>query len=543
MISFSNKRIIFFVFLSLFVTGIYFSADFGISWDENWHRKRGKENIAYISRVLGINDILQVPENIKNPQIGVGGYGPIFEIFCILAEKSFSAKDGKAIYELRHKINFSFYFISIIIFYLFLKKFFKSPKIAFIGALFYLLSPRILAHGFFNSKDSIAQAILACAIFPLFLTFKRKSIKMSLIAGVLIGIATTIRLPIIYLPCLFLFFIFITNFFYGSLLEKKTKNFKTSLCFLITTILSIYIFFPELWEAPIKNFLLIFDNLNHHPWTGNNLYLGELFQPSNVPWHYIPVWIIVTTPITFLFFFITGIIKSFLNIISLKTKNNLFHIFMFAGFIVPILAIIFLKAHLYNGWRHLFFIYPYMVFFMVIGFFSIYDWLCSIFSWNNSKILYSLILITFLNPLIFVIKSHPNQQVFFNKFAGSHPLDNFEGDYWAVSMRHALDWIVENDPNESVNVLSVWNVAAKNNRMLEDKHRHKINYFRLSSYPADNNQNNKSPKNNNIEYPTNYFITNSRLEKEGFTPKNKNEVFGVFSANLKLWSVHKTNER
>ena len=164
---------------------------------------------------MGVNDILQVPEHTKNPQIGVGGYGPIFEIFCILTEKLFSINDGKKIYELRHKINFSFYFIGVIIFYLFLKRIFKSPEFAFIGSLFYLLSPRILAHGFFNSKDSIAQAILACAILPLYLTFKNKSFKMSIIAGVLVGIAITIRLPIIYLPFLFIYIYFVNRFFFG----------------------------------------------------------------------------------------------------------------------------------------------------------------------------------------------------------------------------------------------------------------------------------------------------------------------------------------
>ena len=208
------------------------------------------------------------------------------------------------IYELRHKINFSFYFIGVIIFYLFLKRIFKSPEFAFIGSLFYLLSPRILAHGFFNSKDSIAQAILACAILPLYLTFKNKSFKMSIIAGVLVGIAITIRLPIIYLPFLFILFTLLTDFFLGSPFKKKTRNFKILLCFSLATISSVYLFFPELWQAPIRNILLMFNNLKHHPWTGNTLYLGKLTQPSDVPWHYIPVWIIVTTPITFLFFLV-----------------------------------------------------------------------------------------------------------------------------------------------------------------------------------------------------------------------------------------------
>ena len=38
----SNKNLINIAFLSLFSFGIYFARDFGISWDEPWHRNHGK---------------------------------------------------------------------------------------------------------------------------------------------------------------------------------------------------------------------------------------------------------------------------------------------------------------------------------------------------------------------------------------------------------------------------------------------------------------------------------------------------------------------
>ena len=49
----SNKNLINIAFLSLFSFGIYFARDFGISWDEPWHRNHGKSTIAFIARLLG----------------------------------------------------------------------------------------------------------------------------------------------------------------------------------------------------------------------------------------------------------------------------------------------------------------------------------------------------------------------------------------------------------------------------------------------------------------------------------------------------------
>ena len=155
-----------------------------------------------------------------------------------------------------------------------------------------------------------------------------------------------------------------------------------------------------------------------------------------------------------------------------------------------------------------------------------------------------LVLITFTYPLYFIFSSHPNQQVYFNKFAGPDPLENFEGDYWAVSMRQAVDWIVENDPRENINVLSPINIAAKNNVMLDKKFRKKLNFIPIEPRISKNKMKGNdqtSTKNNDFRSSINYFITNSRLEKEGFTLTNKNEVFSVKSGHLKLWSVYRVN--
>ena len=63
-------------------------------------------------------------------------------------------------YLLRHKINFSIYFLGVYLIYLFSKELFKNRYIGFLTSMFYFLHPRLFAHGFYNGKDSIAQALV-----------------------------------------------------------------------------------------------------------------------------------------------------------------------------------------------------------------------------------------------------------------------------------------------------------------------------------------------------------------------------------------------
>ena len=426
-------------------------------------------------------------------------------------------------------------------FYLFLRKVFDSQLFGFLGAMFYFLSPRLFANGFYNPKDSVSQAVLACSLLPLYLAYKNKSKKMSLIAGVLLGIAVSIRLPIFYLPCLFILLLNYKSFKKGWLFKVEDQFKTVKILFAVSTITSVFVFFPVLWEAPLSNLKIIFNNLNKHPWKGNNLFMGELISASNLPWYYIPIWILITTPLSFVLFFLAGIFKSFKNIINSKARENLFYIFMLAGLFIPIVSVIILKSNLYNGWRHLYFVYPFMAFFMTFGFQSIFKRLSLIFSYEYKKILLMLVFITFTNPIYFIFQTHPNQQVFFNKLAGSNPLKDFEGDYSAIGTFQAIDWIIKNNNKPKINVSSPLNAASKGNALLNRKDREKLNFLAIEPIDESDkfeNDNILIPNNENFSTTSNYLITNSRLEMEGFSKHNKSEVFNVSSGSMKLWTIY-----
>ena len=77
-ISLDDKNLINIIFISLLSIGIYFARDFGISWDEPFHRNHGKSTLAFIAKLFGIDKILGNFEHVPDPD--VYGYSAFFEM-------------------------------------------------------------------------------------------------------------------------------------------------------------------------------------------------------------------------------------------------------------------------------------------------------------------------------------------------------------------------------------------------------------------------------------------------------------------------------
>ena len=143
----------------------------------------------------------------------------------------------------------------------------------------------------------------------------------------------------------------------------------------------MFIFFgPYLWESPVEGILNSLKTFSGFGWNNYVFYLGDYIKATNLPWHYIPVWIFVTMPIFYLIFFISGLIKityDFIkNILSLDegpdkkiwiSINQKKDFFIFSFFITPIFLVILLNSTLYTGWRHLYFVYPTLIYILALG--------------------------------------------------------------------------------------------------------------------------------------------------------------------------------
>ena len=496
----NEKFFVNFFFITYFIIGFFLTKDYGIAFDEDTQRDLGQNRIDYIKsfflKIFGNAQSSDVEVKIKHPE-----YGVLFEVFALWVEKILNVTESRYQFFLRHYLIFFTSFIGSIFFYFLALKRFSSWKIALLGTVFLITSPRIFASGFFNSKDIIFMYFFIINTFfaIIFLEKPNKfnSIMLSFVSALCIGVSVRG----IILTILVLYFLWIKSL-------RKDYNFKiinSVLTLFLSLIFFIVLFWPSLWENPINNFtnsMTIFWNYDHDQF---NFYLGS-FVPAQVNhWHYIPLWICITTPLLIITLFVYGFLLSirriFCRLIKIESKVDLndlwrgFSEFQDLIFVILVFAPIFLtivfKSTLYTGWRHLYFIYPFIVLIGLNALRIIYLRLHLIKAQNIKRILNLIISIFIISNFFWIYKNHPFQNNYFNFFAGDKPHNNFEVDYWGLSNRFVLEKILNDDDKQiiAVSAISVTSLAHNFN-ILTEKQKKRIRYskdLKSSDYIINNN--------------------------------------------------------
>ena len=114
--------------------------------------------------------------------------------------------------------------------------------------------------------------------------------------------------------------------------------------------------------------------------------------------------------------------------------------------LLPVAASMVGHSNLYNGWRHLYFVYASVI---VLASASL-AWL-----WNRKqRWLRGLLAVAVAANLIyyagFIAVNYPNEYAYFNVLAGPHPEENYDADYWLFSCQEALEAIMKQDPHATV---------------------------------------------------------------------------------------------
>ena len=449
-------------FLIIFVIGSIVFSDYGISIDEDNSRVNGFVTLKYILELFNFNLVSKVENTINIPDIHSyfeQGNGVVFELPLSLIEILFNLKDPREIFLLRHYCTFLIFFVSLIYLFKIINYRHNSIFFGIIGVLFLILSPRIFSQSFYNSKDIVFMSLNIINLYYGINYLKNSSFKNCIIFSFFTGLLVGTRLLGIYLPFLIIFFKYI-QILRSSYIKKKEV---LSLIFLILFILIfIYLFWPYLWEDPIKYFSAAFKKLANIPVGIHTLFLGNYIQVEYVPWYYTIVWIFITTPITYLIFFLIGfyfilkrIIARLIKIDEKKEYNDLWRgenekidILIFLNFFIPIFSTIILHSTLLTGWRHLYFIYPSLIIMSVHGITIFKLFLLK----KKLKYLVSLILISLLPTINWMYKNHPHQYVFFNSIYKKNFDKYFVMDYWlSKRAKDYVELIFEEKKNQNFN--------------------------------------------------------------------------------------------
>lgn len=441
----NNEKLYLFTLVIFFVVGILNVKNYGISWDEQSSRAIGFINGRYIFEVFFGNENLKnfinffdlnfFDEFLKSEKYlfndyAEKAYGPGFELPMAIIELLSNSNNSKEIFMLRHSVNFIIFNISLIFFYRFLKIKLNSNFHAFLGCCLLALSPRIFAHSFYNSKDIIFLSYFIIANYYGYKFFlDRKSFKNISFFSISLALTSAVR-P---LGLILLFFYLFLNFIKNR--EVITKH---NFILIFSSFLFLYIFWPYLWSNPIKNFYEAFFYFSKIPWTGNVFFLNELIDANNLPFYYLPTWILITTPeiiIALLFFSSFILLKKFYTVKFKNTDLQEDILFVVFFLVIPISLNIFLKTILFDGWRHLYFIYPFIILLSLSS-------LKYLLKKSLIKIIEIIICINIIFLVFWNISNNPYQYLYFNKLIiGKNSIEMFEKDYWGISNKQLIEHI------------------------------------------------------------------------------------------------------
>jgi hypothetical protein len=519
-----KKNYIIFFFIIFLVIGINIHKDYGVYWDEEIQIQIAEDNLNYINnKIKNFN----YKNDTKYPE-----YGIIFEVPVTKLSQLLNISNKSEQIYFRHLCVFLVFFTSCIFFYLIILERFKSSLIGIILTTILITTPRIFADSFYNSKDLVFLSLMIINFYFAINFIKNPTYKSSVLFGLSTAISICSRINGIIIPVLFFFFIFI-KYLRNDYNKKLIKFHVIAVFFLI--IFTIF-FWPFLWEKPLENFTKTFVIFKKYNINIFSLYDGSFINNKTMPWNYSLTWISITTPIAYLAYIILGFSIFFKRILKrllkINEKNNyqdlwrgnneLFDLMAFSTVFISIFSIIIFNSVVYNGWRHLYYIYPFMLF--IAGLSIKYLFIKKKNKNINNFFIFSIILSVFFN-INWLIKNHPFQYAFFNNFAGKNVHKNYEIDYWGISNKFALEKILKDSNKNTIKVSNVSDTSLIANINSLPNNKKKIEY-------EQNFNNTDYIINNNFFLDGNYFRTDK-------IPKNFIKFFDITVDNNIVLSILK----
>ena len=392
---FNHKKVTIIFFLFIFLLGFKNVKNFGISYDEPEYRNQGLIVLNYLGTKFfpKLTNKISEERNLNFAKLSEyhstnqNNYKFHNTIFAAIEYLFYEKDEKRTKYLFRHYLNYAFNFLSLIFFYKVLRISY-SRFYSLFGVCLFLTSPKILPD-FINSPNDIwLLTSLMISYYYSRVFFEKNKFKYLIFFSIFLCLAINIRFIALYLLAIFLFFYFI--------LEKNKPKFLINSIFAIILIYIISIFItPQLWINPLNFFNLFLNQLSFNPIDPKIMFLGELIDSSSLPWFYILLWIIISTPTLILFCFIIGNIFLLINsknFFEFKNKELIICYLDLLMLFIPLLAFIIFRPSIFNGWRHFYFIYPY---FLLIAIFGITQIIKLNFRKDiMTKIKYILILIT-----------------------------------------------------------------------------------------------------------------------------------------------------
>jgi hypothetical protein len=414
----------------------------GVSWDEEISRNNGLVNYAYV--VHGDPALLSHDDR---------DYGVVFELPLVALEKMLGLEHYHSIYLLRHYLTFSLFLLSLAFLFKLLSDLGLSRPLCLLGVILLFLSPRIFAQAMYNSKDIPFLSVYIIGYYQALRSLRAPSLRNFILLGMASAVLINLRIMGVLLPLSFALVVLLQPLFQATSSWSYRDRGLGLLALGLSTSITLYACWPYLWSDPFVHFSEAFANMAQFRWQGNLLFEGETILATQIPWYYSSKWIAITTPVLQLLAGLAGMLLAAQLVLDRLINKSLdsqclFFILIAGGLVGPLVAVLIFDSVLYDGWRHLYFVYPPLIIFATYAL----DRLARVL--GEKTVLTSCGL--FLAYLAWqMLQLYPFNQVYFNELVSheeQYLVQHYEGDYYGNGYYQAFVTLTKEHPDQKIKV-------------------------------------------------------------------------------------------
>jgi hypothetical protein len=399
--------------------------DYGLGFDENLQRlKSGRINWDFMTG----SDRKTLLTSFHRH------YGPFFELILYAPEALNPSWDLRTVFLVRHAMTFALFAAAGLAFFAMLASRFGLLA-GLCTSLLVFAAPRLFGDSFHNSKDIAFLAFAVLQASLLWAAIQRQSLPLLLVHAAVLGFAFSVRVLGIAFIAISLVIVPLATA--GS----RKRRIAAGLLVLLVSLATTYACWPLLWDNP-AHLARAFGEMVAFPWNNLVLFGGARIRAHDLPVSYLPTWIALTTPPLTSLLCMLGLACFLFDAIGMLRRDPTNRVFLFdaamfgSGYLV-LAVILWRKPVVYDGWRHLFFVFPFIAYFAAYGLARLVRQASPALRWAGGIVGAT----AALASVQACMAMHPHQNVYFNLLAGPTLGDvqkKYELDYWGVAARHAL---------------------------------------------------------------------------------------------------------
>jgi 4-amino-4-deoxy-L-arabinose transferase-like glycosyltransferase len=346
------------------------------------------------------------------------------------------------------------------------------------------LFPRYTGAGFTNSKDVPLLVLMAFAAWTVLFGMRRWNGRLGwrlfdwALVGVAVGLTTSLRIAgVIWFPILGAVWLgwWIRNgraaradrTWVAALWRQAVAAFVVCAVAYVTMLAT----WPYLFLNPVHGLFDAYQVMSHYDWDNTILYMGQnLHAATELPWHYLPVWLVVGSPLPTIV--LSGLGLGFIVADLLRRRLDARLLVVAALPAITVGLIVITRPTMLNGFRHTLYVAAFLV--LLAAYAAVRTMRALHRHGRRAAFIAAAVVLVASQAEVVVsaLRLHPYEYMYFSPVVGGYigAHEDFETDYWLACESPALIWLIahhneySDNPQPSVDAIqaAVWGLPKNN---------------------------------------------------------------------------------